>query len=197
MVLRWLTRLMCASTCWLFLSTVLACAVYTSCLAAWLQPGCIVNRACMLHWSMLDYLMQCIDIQPVAVAGGIPSIWYCVWVCMVTAWVACFIWPVLKHGPRSLMHVQACVCISLGVEEMTVGKCAPTANWPIEGGLSLSTCIRTRKMVNYAWEEWTQGKLWWRSAALLTCKSFVILGYRGERLIEPSSSWFPLKFPSG
>ena len=25
----------------------------------------------------------------------------------------------------------------------------------------------------------------------LTCKSIVKLGYRGERLIEPSSSWFP------
>ena len=36
-----------------------------------------------------------------------------------------------------------------------------------------------------------------RLAAILTCKSFVILGYRGERLIEPSSSWFPPKFPSG
>ena len=35
------------------------------------------------------------------------------------------------------------------------------------------------------------GKLRWRLVAILTCKSFVILGYRGERLIEPSSSWFP------
>ena len=33
--------------------------------------------------------------------------------------------------------------------------------------------------------------------AILTCKSIVRLGYRGERLIEPSSSWFPPKFPSG
>ena len=32
---------------------------------------------------------------------------------------------------------------------------------------------------------------------MLTCKSFVGLGYRGERLIEPSSSWFPPKFPPG
>ncbi len=28
-------------------------------------------------------------------------------------------------------------------------------------------------------------------------KSIVKFGYRGERLIEPSSSWFPPKFPSG
>jgi len=32
---------------------------------------------------------------------------------------------------------------------------------------------------------------------VLTCKSLVVSGYRGERLIEPSSSWFPPKFPSG
>ena len=31
--------------------------------------------------------------------------------------------------------------------------------------------------------------------AVLTCKSIVKFGYRGERLIEPSSSWFPPKFP--
>ena len=30
---------------------------------------------------------------------------------------------------------------------------------------------------------------------MLTCKSLFGLGYRGERLIEPSSSWFPPKFP--
>ena len=55
----------------------------------------------------------------------------------------------------------------------------------------------TRKMVNYAWAGWSQRKLWWRSVAVLTCKSIVKLGYRGERLIEPSSCWFPPKFPSG
>ena len=33
--------------------------------------------------------------------------------------------------------------------------------------------------------------------AILTCKSFVGYKYRGERLIERSRSWFPLKFPSG
>jgi hypothetical protein len=32
---------------------------------------------------------------------------------------------------------------------------------------------------------------------ILTCKSFVKLEYRGEKPIEPSSSWFPLKFLSG
>src|SRR3569833_2605822 len=33
--------------------------------------------------------------------------------------------------------------------------------------------------------------------SVLTCKSIVKLGYRGVRLIEPSSSWFPPKFPFG
>ncbi len=63
--------------------------------------------------------------------------------------------------------------------------------------LSKSISVGTRKMVNYAWAGWSQGKLWWRLAAILTCKLFVWLGYRGERLIEPSSSWFPPKFPVG
>jgi len=43
----------------------------------------------------------------------------------------------------------------------------------------------------------SQGKLWWKAAALLTCKSLVRPGYRGERLIEPPSSWFLPKCPSG
>ena len=62
---------------------------------------------------------------------------------------------------------------------------------------SLSTYVGTRKMVNYAWAGRSQRKLWWRSVAILTCKSIVRPGYRGERLIEPSSSWFLPKFPSG
>ena len=32
---------------------------------------------------------------------------------------------------------------------------------------------------------------------MLSCKSFVILGYAVERPIEPSSSWSPPKYPSG
>jgi hypothetical protein len=33
--------------------------------------------------------------------------------------------------------------------------------------------------------------------AVLTCKSIVKFGYRGETQIEPSGSWFPPKFSSG
>ena len=62
---------------------------------------------------------------------------------------------------------------------------------------SKSTHAGTRKMVNYAWPGRSQGKPWWRTVAILTCKSIVGAGYRGERLIEPSSSWFLPKFPSG
>ena len=63
--------------------------------------------------------------------------------------------------------------------------------------LSKSIYVGTRKMVNYARIGRSQRKLWWRLAAVLTCKSIVKFGYRGERLIEPSSSWFLPKFPSG
>ena len=61
----------------------------------------------------------------------------------------------------------------------------------------LSLRVRTRKMVTYAGVGRNQRKLWWRPEAILTCKLIVKLRYRGERLIEPSSSWFPPKFPSG
>ena len=75
--------------------------------------------------------------------------------------------------------------------------CAPATDRDLESGLSKSASVRIRKMVNYAREGQSQAKLWLRFVAVLTCKSFVILGYRVERLIEPSSSWFSLKFPSG
>jgi hypothetical protein len=61
----------------------------------------------------------------------------------------------------------------------------------------LSAQVGTRKMVNYARRGRSQRKLWWRTVAVLTCKLIVAASYRGERLIEPSSSWFPPKFPSG
>jgi len=43
--------------------------------------------------------------------------------------------------------------------------------------LSKSISVGTRKMVIYAWTGWSQGKLWWRLVAILTCKSFVWFGY--------------------
>ena len=60
-----------------------------------------------------------------------------------------------------------------------------------------SAFARTRKMVNYARARRSRTKVRWRPVAILTGKSIVRLGYRGERPIEPSSSWFTPKLPSG
>ena len=62
-----------------------------------------------------------------------------------------------------------------------------------------STLVETRKMVNYARTWWSQVKTWWKLALCGTDVQIVAAWpeYRGERLIEPSSSWFPPKFPSG
>jgi len=56
--------------------------------------------------------------------------------------------------------------------------------WPHSRGASAfgrrrtqSAHVGTRKMVNYAWSGRSQGKPWWRSAAILTCKSIVRAGY--------------------
>lgn len=122
--------------------------------------------------------------------------------------------PVLKHGPRSLTRarVRGSSTKPRGAMKVRAGarrlrwdpgplRGSPAHHRPVSpapsGRWSLSACDRTRKMVNYAWAGRSQRKLWWRSAAVLTCKSVVRPGYRGERLIEPSSSWFPPKFPSG
>ena len=121
--------------------------------------------------------------------------------------------PVLKHGPRSLTRARVRGLVSKPRGAMKVRAGARRLRWdpgppglrahhrPVSpapsGRWSVSACDRTRKMVNYAWAGRSQRKLWWRPAAVLTCKSVVRPGYRGERLIEPSSSWFPPKFPSG
>lgn len=55
----------------------------------------------------------------------------------------------------------------------------------------------TRKIVNYAWRGRSPRKLGWRPVAVVTCKSMVSVGHRGERPIELSSSWFHPKFLSG
>lgn len=67
----------------------------------------------------------------------------------------------------------------------------------LDRALSASIYSRTRKVVNYTLLRRSRGKLRWKSGSVLTCKSFVRAWYRGERLIERPSSWFPLKFPSG
>ena len=119
---------------------------------------------------------------------------------VLRSWRNGFFLPVLKHGPRSLTNVRVCgwqTCTRNESNSMDFLFCTYDRLQSSESGLSISISVRTRKMVNYAWVGWSQGKLWWRLVAVLTCKSIVKLGYRGERLIEPSSSWFPPKFPSG
>ena len=61
----------------------------------------------------------------------------------------------------------------------------------------LSKYVGTRKIAIYTWAGWSQMKIWWRTERMLTCKSLCRLVYRGERLIELSSSWLYPKFLSG
>ncbi|KAJ8361809.1 hypothetical protein AAFF_G00420350 [Aldrovandia affinis] len=58
----------------------------------------------------------------------------------------------------------------------------------LSGRWSVSACDRTRKMVNYAWAGRSQRKLWWRSAAVLTCKSVVRPGDTEPRARPTSRS---------
>ena len=118
--------------------------------------------------------------------------------CVPRCWLNGSIRPVLKHGPRSLTYAQVYGWQTrMRNESDSWYICANDRPRSSERGLSKSVEVRTRKMVNYAWVERSLGKLRWRLVAILTCKSFVKHWYRGERLIEPSSSWFPPKFPSG
>ncbi|KAF4094541.1 hypothetical protein G5714_024745 [Onychostoma macrolepis] len=100
----------------------------------------------------------------------------------------------VSSSPHGAMKVKAAPPVQVGSPPAgrTTACLARTA-----GQVELERSDGTRKMVNYAWAGRSQRKLWWRPAAVLTCKSVVRPGYRGERLIEPSSSWFPPKFPSG
>ena len=122
--------------------------------------------------------------------------------------------PVLKHGPRSATSMRVFGWQTRGRNESEVfvfrsrsrigsffsllgkdGTIARPGGLLFPKGLRQSMFAATRKMVNYACIGRSQRKLWWRLVAILTCKSIVECGYRGERLIEPSSSWFPPKFP--
>jgi len=80
-----------------------------------------------------------------------------------------------------------------------VGRCLRPALPPpvtqVTGRWSMPA--ETRKTANYACAGRSQGKPWWRFGAVLTCESLAGHGYRGERLIERSSSWFLPKFPAG
>jgi len=111
--------------------------------------------------------------------------------------------PVLKHGPRSQTDTQGrrycCQYFSRTERDQFFWRAHNTnaQRRPAPCGLSSSVPVWTRKVVNYAWTRWSPGKPRWRSVAMLTCKSLAWFGYRSERLIEPPSSWFMSKFPSG
>ena len=99
-----------------------------------------------------------------------------------------------------IMKVKVIACLWLRWDPWSILrliKVAPSADLSLVGDLSKSRAVRTRKVVNLAWTGRSQGKPWWRLAAILTCKSFVWSGLRGERPIEPPGCWFPPKYLSG
>ena len=106
--------------------------------------------------------------------------------------------PVWKHGPRSLVWMR-----DFGkLKSVIVGNLDRVYLFHLIYSRAVyfpskSIYTGTRKMVNYTCAGLSQEKFCWRLEAILTCKSFVGYEYRGERLIELSSSWFYLKFPSG
>jgi hypothetical protein len=64
------------------------------------------------------------------------------------------------------------MCASSRVETLLRNESEP-CDICSKGRISeLSIYVGTRKMVNYAWERRSQGKLWWRLVEILTCKSF-------------------------
>ena len=102
-----------------------------------------------------------------------------------------FLCPVLKQRSRSLAYVWVQGCQIPVRNESESGWIYILHNPPAsilwESGLSAN---------KDAWKRWSQGKLWQRLVAILTCKLIVKFGYRAETLIKLSSSWSPLKFSS-
>ena len=150
---------------------------------------------------VLIYCMQCFFTRRLILVCVIVSTW---------CWRNGFLQPVLKHGPRSLAWKRALGWQTRARNEseyylnvIEVGTllfivlCTIDRSCASVQDLSMSFYAGTRKMVNYAWSGRSQGKPWWRLEGVLTCKSILRVAYRGERLIEPSSSWFPPKFPLG
>ena len=104
--------------------------------------------------------------------------------------------PVLKHGPRSLTWMRMWMAVNQHMKrnQKTMKRRELLAIVSLN---RWSKHVRTRKMVNYTWTVRSRRKLWWKNHAVLTCKLLVIFEYRGERLIELSSSWFHLNIPLG
>ena len=77
-----------------------------------------------------------------------------------------------------------CMCIYIYVYVCTCVYMCLCAFRDLESGLS----VNTRKEVNHARAEQSQGKLWRRLVSTSTGKSFLKLGYGSERQIAPSHS---------
>ena len=177
--------------------------------------GCCVSSTCLTRLCSCDRKIwaRCARCSPfcqsmsVLCPNAIAGTWKTAFVQLnvLVCSIACIVWwqqsstcPVLKHGPRSLTCTRVDGWQTGYAELMCwLGFFALATNHLTVRGLSMNVAVRTRKMVNYACEGQAQGKLWWKPAMILTCKLFVVHGYRGARPIESSSSWFPLKFPSG
>ena len=90
-----------------------------------------------------------------------------------------------RHDPYTASRVVEVCSDHRGLRPSDVVLSASTQRQDPKGG---ELCRATVK----PWETVVEA-----GPTVLTCKSFVRAWYRGERLIEPPSSWFPLKFPSG
>lgn len=168
---------------------------------------CLVSMLSLAYSCLMDFKGHIIDVSASLICEK--------WICTRSTAVKFGIpfGPVLKHGPRSLSSMRVneymkLICrknltVLMGLRVMHL-CIAPRSRGifinicsNVYGKYTMSILDMTRKMVNYAWSGWSQGKPWWRTEAVLTCKSIVRIGHRGERPIEPSSSWFLPKFPSG
>lgn len=82
--------------------------------------------------------------------------------------------------PKGVVKAKACFCrlrgdpvVCLMQHRRIPGAFATCSVRRVTGRRTKSVHAGTRKMVTYARPGRSQGKLWWRSAAILTCKSIV------------------------
>ena len=147
----------------------------------------IYNRHCFDFWRQLKIYTLCVDVIE---RFSCQSEVYMPGVILIR--------PVWKHGPRSLVWMRdfgnsnSLLVHNLDRVYLTNQIYSRAVLFP-----SKSIYTGARKMVNYTCAGLSQEKFCWRLKTILTCKSFVGYEYRGERLIELYSSWFPPKFPSG